>query len=98
MKLRLRASRFPDQQCGCDGAAAHYYTCQGFELEFGVNHLAHMALTMKLLPLLQRVGGQARVVTVTSGAQYFGRIALDGLQSEQPAIFGRPTARASWPT
>jgi len=38
---------------------------------------------LKLLPLLQHVGGQARVVTVTSGAQHFGRIAIDDLQSEQ---------------
>ena len=48
-------------------------TAQGHELQFGVNHLGHMALTQRLLPLME---GQAdpRVVTVTSGAQYFGRI------------------------
>ena len=48
-------------------------TAQGHELQFGVNHLGHMALTDRLLPLLE---GQPdpRVVTVTSGAQYFGRI------------------------
>lgn len=44
---------------------------QGHELQFAVNHLGHMALTQALLPLLKR---DARVVTVTSGAQYFGRI------------------------
>ena len=48
-------------------------TAQGHELQFGVNHLGHMALTERLLPLME---GQPdpRVVTVTSGAQYFGRI------------------------
>ena len=44
---------------------------QGHELQFAVNHLGHMALTQELLPLLKQNG---RVVTVTSGAQYFGRI------------------------
>ncbi len=54
----------------------------GYELQFATNHLGHFALTLALLPLLQ---GQAdpRVVTVTSGAQYFGRIALDDLQGER---------------
>ena len=48
-------------------------TNQGHELQFGVNHLGHMALTLQLLPLMQG-HNVARVVTVTSGAQYFGRI------------------------
>ncbi|MGH3368152.1 MAG: oxidoreductase [Nocardioidaceae bacterium] len=37
-------------------------TSDGFELQFGTNHLGHFALTGALLPLL----GSARVVTVTS--------------------------------
>ena len=54
-------------------------TRDGFELQFGTNHLGHFALTQALLPLLK---GQsdARVVSVTSGAQYFGRIDFDDLQ------------------
>ncbi len=48
-------------------------TKQGHELQLGVNHLGHMALTLQLLPLMQG-RHDARVVTVTSGAQYFGRI------------------------
>ena len=49
---------------------------QGFEMQFAVNHLGHMALTQKLLPLME--GRQdARVVTVTSGAQYFGKMATE---------------------
>ena len=55
---------------------------QGFEMQFAVNHLGHMALTQKLLPLME--GRQdARVVTVTSGAQYFGKMAWSDLQGER---------------
>ncbi len=57
-------------------------TRDGFELQFGTNHLGHVALTAALLPLMEG-RSDARVVTVTSGAQYFGRIAFDDLQSEQ---------------
>jgi len=55
---------------------------QGLELQLATNHLAPMALTTALLPLME---GQpsARVVTVTSGAQYFGRINWDDPCSEQ---------------
>ena len=55
-------------------------SAQGFEMQFAVNHLGHFALTQQLLPLL-RPG--ARVVHVSSGASYFGRIAFDDLQGEQ---------------
>ncbi|MCT0226592.1 SDR family NAD(P)-dependent oxidoreductase [Synechococcus sp. CS-1331] len=57
-------------------------TSDGFEMQFGVNHLGHFALTMALLPLL-RARPASRVVTVTSGAQYFGRIAFDDPQGER---------------
>lgn len=57
-------------------------TRQGFELQFGVNHLAHYLLTRLLLPLLRQQPG-ARVVHVTSGAQYFGRLAFDDLNGER---------------
>ena len=51
-------------------------TAQGHELQFGVNHLGHMALTRMVLPLMT-ARPDPRVVTVTSGAQYFGRIHWD---------------------
>ena len=48
-------------------------TEDGFELQFGVNHLGHFALTGLLMPAL--IGsGDARVVTVASNAHRFGRI------------------------
>jgi len=57
-------------------------TAQGFELQFGVNHLGHYVLTRLLLPLL-RSSVSPRVVQVTSGAQYFGQIDFDDLQGER---------------
>ncbi|MCF3961646.1 SDR family oxidoreductase [Streptomyces fuscigenes] len=54
-------------------------TADGYELQFGTNHLGHFALTAHLLPLL-RAGG-ARVTTVTSSAARGGRIDWDDLQS-----------------
>lgn len=47
-------------------------TADGFEMQFGVNHLGHYALTAGLLPLLVLTPG-SRVVTVTSTARHFGR-------------------------
>lgn len=56
-------------------------TAQGFELQFGTNHLGHFALTGRLLPALLRRPG-SRVVTVSSLNHYIGSIRLDDLQSE----------------
>lgn len=42
-------------------------TVDGFETQFGVNHLAHFAFTLGLLPCL-RTAGDARVVCLTSSA------------------------------
>jgi hypothetical protein len=57
-------------------------TADGFEMQFGTNHLGHFALTGLLLPLVLRTPA-ARVVTVSSGAHIFGRINFDDLQSER---------------
>jgi NAD(P)-dependent dehydrogenase (short-subunit alcohol dehydrogenase family) len=47
-------------------------TVDGFELQFGVNHLGHWAFTAHLLPALLRAPA-ARVVTVTSTARHRAR-------------------------
>jgi len=47
-------------------------TEDGFEMQFGVNHLGHWVLTARLLPSLL-VARSARVVTVTSTAHHLGR-------------------------
>lgn len=57
-------------------------TADGFELQFGTNHLGHFALTGLLLPNLQEAR-TARVVTLSSVAHKGGRINFDDLQSER---------------
>jgi len=47
-------------------------TVDGFEMQFGVDHLGHWTLTALLLPALLRTPG-ARIVTVTSTAHHMGR-------------------------
>ena len=57
-------------------------TVDGFELQFGINHLGHFALVLQMLPLLQAVTA-ARVVAVSSGAALFGRMVFDDLNFER---------------
>ncbi|MCV7369162.1 short-chain dehydrogenase [Mycolicibacterium duvalii] len=58
-------------------------TADGFELQFGTNHLGHFALTGLLLERLLDVPG-ARVVTVSSnGHKMGGAIHFDDLQGER---------------
>lgn len=56
-------------------------SADGYERQFATNHLGHFALSLALLPQLRDTPG-SRVVTVTSGAQHFGRLAFDDLQGE----------------
>lgn len=53
-------------------ATAEMQTADGFELQFGTNHLGHFALTARLMPALLRAP-MGRVVTVTSTARYRGQ-------------------------
>jgi NAD(P)-dependent dehydrogenase (short-subunit alcohol dehydrogenase family) len=57
-------------------------TAQGFEMQFGVNHLGHFALTGRLLPVLLRATAP-RVVTTASNAHRFGRIDWDDPNAER---------------
>ena len=57
-------------------------TKQGFELQFGTNHLGHFALTGLLLPWLVQEPS-SRIVTVSSFAHERGRIDFDDLQWER---------------
>ena len=54
---------------------------QGYEIQFAVNHLSHMLLTIKLLPIIENKDF-ARIVTVTSGAQFFGKCDWNNLKAE----------------
>jgi NAD(P)-dependent dehydrogenase (short-subunit alcohol dehydrogenase family) len=57
-------------------------TAQGFELQFGVNHLGHFALAGPLVPLLVATTG-SRVVTVSSTAARRGVMDFDDLDFEK---------------
>ncbi len=67
--------------CNNAGVMAIPYrkTADGFEMQFGTNHLGHFALTGLLLDLLL-ASEASRVVTVSSGVHRMGRIRFDDLQ------------------
>ena len=54
-------------------------TADGFEMQFGTNHLGHFALTARLMPLLRRASGP-RVVSLSSLAHRTGFIDFNDLQ------------------
>ncbi|MHA3701955.1 SDR family oxidoreductase [Jatrophihabitans sp. YIM 134969] len=56
-------------------------TADGFELQFGTNHLGHVALVAHLLPLL--AAGRARVTSQISVAAARGNVAWDDPNSER---------------
>ena len=51
-------------------------TADGFETQFGTNHLGHFALTLRLVPLLRRARSP-RVVTLSSGGHRISDVDLD---------------------
>jgi NAD(P)-dependent dehydrogenase (short-subunit alcohol dehydrogenase family) len=67
-------------------------TKDGFELQFGTNHLGHFALTGLLMSSLLAVPG-SRVVTVSSNGHRAGRMNFADLQSakhyQKAAAYGR---------
>ncbi len=72
-------------------------TKDGFELQFGTNHLGHFALTSHLLPLLQATP-LSRVVSLSSIAARRARIHfdnLDGSKGYSPMKFYRQSKLAN---
>jgi NAD(P)-dependent dehydrogenase (short-subunit alcohol dehydrogenase family) len=59
-------------------------TVDGFEMQFGVDHLGHWTLTALLMPALLRADA-ARIVTVTSSAHHMGR----AVDPSNPHLEGR---------
>ncbi len=57
-------------------------THDGFEMQFGTNHLGHFALTGFLLPLLSRTK-TSRVVTISSLAHRNGKIDFEDIQAKK---------------
>ena len=56
-------------------------TAQGFETQFGTNHLGHFVLTNHLLGAL-RAGAPARIVNLSSAGHHSGQIRWDDLHFE----------------
>jgi NAD(P)-dependent dehydrogenase (short-subunit alcohol dehydrogenase family) len=68
-------------------------TVNGFEMQFGVDHLGHWALTAHLMPALLRAPA-ARVVTVTSTARHRAFRPLDPADPHMRKNYGAWTAYA----
>lgn len=51
-------------------------TADGFEMQFGTNHLGHFALTGELMPLIER-GSAKRIVNLSSRGHHFAPVDLD---------------------
>jgi len=64
---------------GVMGPRKRLTTKDGFELQFGTNHLGHFALTARLMPLLEKA--EATIVTVASLAAWKGTLPFDDLNA-----------------
>jgi NAD(P)-dependent dehydrogenase (short-subunit alcohol dehydrogenase family) len=88
--VRRFAERFRAEHDGLDllinnagvMATPRRRTADGFELQFGTNHLGHFALTGLLIGEMEG-REDARVVTLSSVAHRTGRIAFDNLGGER---------------
>jgi NAD(P)-dependent dehydrogenase (short-subunit alcohol dehydrogenase family) len=63
-------------------APPRHRTADGFELQFGTNHLGHFLLTTLLLDSMEG-REDARVVTLSSTAHKIGRISFDNLDGDR---------------
>ena len=57
------------------------FTKEGYEMQIGVNHLGHFLLTTELIDLLEE-SKEARIINVSSGAHYRGKIKFDTFKGE----------------
>ncbi|UIP06783.1 SDR family NAD(P)-dependent oxidoreductase [Erythrobacter sp. SDW2] len=61
-------------------ACPHGETADGFEMQFGTNHLGHFVLTKELMPLVEKAaaaGSDTRIVNLSSRAHFMDRVHLD---------------------
>ncbi|CAG2106076.1 unnamed protein product, partial [Medioppia subpectinata] len=59
-------------------ACPEWQTEDGFEMQFGTNHLGHFLFTLHLIPLLKKAPA-GRIVNVSSGAHIHGQIHLQNI-------------------
>lgn len=55
-------------------------TADGFEMQFGTNHLGHFVLTKELMPLVEKAaaqGSDARIVNLSSRGHHIDRVHFD---------------------
>lgn len=71
--LLLNAGLFPTSK---------QFTAQGFEMQFGVNHLGHFLLTQLLLDTV-KAAPQGRIVVVSSIMHWLGRINFGSFRGEK---------------
>lgn len=57
-------------------AAPFGHTANGFETQFGTNHLGHFLLTKELMPLIER-GSRQRIVNLSSRGHHIAPVNLD---------------------
>ena len=89
--VRSFAAAFTDRYASLDilcnnagvmALSQRYETVDGFEMQFGTNHLGHFALTGLLLEVIQKTP-KARIVTISSGAHQMGKVEFDNLNAER---------------
>ncbi|KAJ5759403.1 hypothetical protein N7520_006559 [Penicillium odoratum] len=74
-------------------------TVDGYEVQFGTNHLGHTLLIRKFLPLLENTakgGGDARIIILTSQGLLLhpsGGVGFDDLKTVQSHLFPGPWRR-----
>jgi light-dependent protochlorophyllide reductase len=64
-------------------ATPYSKTVDGFEVQFGTNHLGHFYLTNLLMPKLSEAAPNARVVVVASAAHRTQQVDFDDLSAEK---------------
>lgn len=71
----------------------YYKTVDGYELQFGVNHLGHFLLTTELTDLMVE-SAPARIINVSSGAHKMGKIHFEDINLEKKYKFWRAYAQS----